>query len=239
MKITPLEIRQKSFEKKLRGFDKDEVNAFLQSLSQEWERIQDENKELRINLDASKREVEKLREVESSLFKTLKTAEDTGANMIEQANKTAELHLKETQMQADAILNEAKSRAKSLQEQADYQAQKTIDDMENELRELYQIFKSLETHKDDIIAQLRNLSNDSLDKVQKLADKATALDIEKFKKRRSSSVEEKSTPEQPEKQNPVDTEPLEEKKKRKEKDKEKKKEAVEGKTTASFFDEIG
>ena len=95
MRVTPLEIRQKSFEKHFRGFDTEEVNAFLLTLSQEWERIQDENKELRIKMDASEREVSKLREVESSLYKTLKTAEDTGANVVEQARKTAELHLKE------------------------------------------------------------------------------------------------------------------------------------------------
>ncbi|MFM8349305.1 MAG: DivIVA domain-containing protein, partial [Bacteroidota bacterium] len=28
MKITPLDIRQKTFEKNLRGYDKDEVSAF-------------------------------------------------------------------------------------------------------------------------------------------------------------------------------------------------------------------
>ena len=47
MKITPLEIRQKTFERTLRGYDKDEVNAFLLSLSQEWERNSDEIKELK------------------------------------------------------------------------------------------------------------------------------------------------------------------------------------------------
>ena len=103
MKITPLEIRQKTFEKKLRGYDKDEVNAFLLTLSQEWERMIDISKELKIKLETAEREVQKLREVESSLFKTLKTAEDTGANMIEQENKTAELHMRETQMNEDAI----------------------------------------------------------------------------------------------------------------------------------------
>ena len=71
MKITPIEIRQKQFEKKLRGYDKDEVNAFLLSLSQEWEKVMDELKELKIKLEASQKEVDKLREVESSLFKTL------------------------------------------------------------------------------------------------------------------------------------------------------------------------
>ena len=44
MKITPLEIRQKTFEKVFRGYEKDEVNAYLQSLSMEWERMLDENK---------------------------------------------------------------------------------------------------------------------------------------------------------------------------------------------------
>jgi len=87
MKVTPLEIRQKTFEKVFRGYDKDEVHAYLQSLSQEWERLIGENKELTIKLESAENEIKKLREVESSLYKTLKTAEDTGASMIEQANK--------------------------------------------------------------------------------------------------------------------------------------------------------
>ena len=60
MRITPLDIRQKTFEKNFRGYEKDEVNAFLLSLSQEWERIVDENKELRIKLESTEREVTKL-----------------------------------------------------------------------------------------------------------------------------------------------------------------------------------
>jgi cell division initiation protein len=115
MKITPIEIRQQNFEKKLRGYDKDEVTAFLISLSNEWERLLDGKKELRIKLDQSEKEVQKLREVESSLFKTLKTAEDTGANMVDQANKAAKLHLKETQMNAEAMMKSQKWKpAKSL-----------------------------------------------------------------------------------------------------------------------------
>jgi cell division initiation protein len=69
MRITPIEIRQKEFEKKLRGYDKDDVNAFLKTLSSEWERIVDENKEMKIKLEQSEKEVMKLREVESSLFR--------------------------------------------------------------------------------------------------------------------------------------------------------------------------
>ena len=46
MKITPLDIRQKTFERAFRGVDKDEVDAFLLTLSQQWERMTDENREV-------------------------------------------------------------------------------------------------------------------------------------------------------------------------------------------------
>ncbi|MEX1241708.1 MAG: DivIVA domain-containing protein, partial [Cyclobacteriaceae bacterium] len=106
MRITPLEIRQKTFEKNFRGYEKEEVHAFLMTLSQEWERVVDENKELRFKYESLEREIQKLREVETSLYKTLKTAEDTGASVIDQARKAAELHLRESQLKAEQMMNE-------------------------------------------------------------------------------------------------------------------------------------
>lgn len=167
MKITPLEIRQKNFEKKLRGYDKDEVNAFLLSLSNEWERVLDENKELRIKLDQAQKEVQKLREVESSLFKTLKTAEDTGANLIDQANKAAELHLKESQMKAEGLMGEAKSRAKGIIEKAESEARQLIEEMQDAVKDLEHNFRSLENHRENVLSDLKNLSEDIRERISR------------------------------------------------------------------------
>ena len=190
MKITPLEIRQKTFEKKLRGYDKDEVNAFLLSLSREWEQVQDEIKELKINYQNSVNEVKQLREVESSLYKTLKTAEDTGANLIDQANKTAELHLRETQMNADGLLNEAKSKARSTIEDADMRARQIVDKMEGDMQELSMEFRGLENLRDLIIAELRNLSNDTLKRIDKLETNAKKVDLSKKPVPRPEEIQE-------------------------------------------------
>ena len=170
MNITPLEIRQKEFEKGFRGYDKDEVSAFLNSLSVEWERLYDQNKELKYKLEASENEVKKLREVENSLFKTLKTAEDTGANMVEQATKTAELHMKETEMRADGLMSEAKSRARSIIEEAENRASIIIDDMEDEIRQLEQVFRSMNAKKDALMSELKLLAEDILNKLQRHQD---------------------------------------------------------------------
>ncbi len=178
MKITPLEIRQKTFEKVFRGLDKDEVNAFLITLSQEWEKLLDENKELKIKLEASEREVEKLREVENSLFKTLKTAEDTGANMIDQATRTAELHMKETQIKSEAMINDAKSKAKDMIEEAEVRAKNIVDDMEDRARSLAQVYRTLENARDDLISDIKSFANDALEKVDRVKAHIKEVDIE-------------------------------------------------------------
>jgi cell division initiation protein len=198
MKITPLEIRQKTFEKKLRGYDKDEVSAFLLSLSQEWEQVQDELKELKIRQQNAEKEIKQLREVENSLFKTLKTAEDTGANMIDQATKTAELHLRETQMNADALLNEAKAKARATIEDSETRARHVLDKMEGELKVLSMEYRGLENLRDIIIAELRNISNDTLQRVEKMAAKAKKVDLSHKEYYTDKNIKENETAPVPE-----------------------------------------
>lgn len=180
MKITPLEIRQKAFEKNFRGYNQDEVNGFLQTLSQEWERIYDENKELRIKLDATEREVLKLREVESSLYKTLKTAEDTGANVIEQARQAAELNMRESQLKADAILNEAKVKARNVIEESESRSKNTLVEMEERLKTLVENYKKLESTRDDLLQDLKRISQDTIERVERIRNATKNFDADKY-----------------------------------------------------------
>ena len=180
MKITPLEIRQKAFGKNLRGYNQDEVNGFLQILSQEWERIYDENKELRIKLESTEREVMKLREVESSLYKTLKTAEDTGANVIEQARQSAELHMRESQLKADAILNEAKVKARNVIEESEARSKNTLVEMEERLKTLVENYKKLESTRDDLLQDLKRISQDAIERVERIKSATRNFDADKY-----------------------------------------------------------
>ena len=168
MKITPLEIRQKTFEKNLRGYDKDEVHAFLATMSQEWEKMLDELKENRMRLDAAEREVSRLREVESTLFKTLKTAEDTGNNLVEQATKAAELQLREAQLQSDGMLYEARTKAKEIIEEAETRSQQVLDDLETKMKEVMQEYRGLMIQKDNLAADLMRMASELHDRAEKV-----------------------------------------------------------------------
>lgn len=183
MKVTPLEIRKKSFEKVFRGYDKDEVSAFLVSLSQAWEKVLDKNKELTFKLESAEKEILKLREIENSLFKTLKTAEDTGASMIEQANKTAELHMKETQMKADALMNESESKAKAMLEEAENSSREIIDDMQDEVKRIQDSYRKLQHQRDSMLRDIKNIADGFLEQVTQAREEKKPLNVEESVKR--------------------------------------------------------
>ncbi|MFM8346416.1 MAG: DivIVA domain-containing protein [Bacteroidota bacterium] len=230
MKITPLDIRQKTFEKNLRGYDKDEVSAFLVSLSQEWERIIDELKEAKIRLETSEREVSKLREVETTLFKTLKTAEDTGASLIEQASKTAELQLKESQIQADGILFEAKTKAKALVEEAESRSQEMLQGLDSRLKELIQEYRSMQSHRDHLASDLLRMAGELSERAERLKKVNDGFNPDQLlnqPKRESAPATQKAVQEIPPQEK---TKPVEDKKPNPDPQPEKKE--------GSFFDTI-
>ncbi|MBT9391684.1 DivIVA domain-containing protein [Hymenobacter sp. NST-14] len=167
MKITALDIRQKTFEKAFRGLDKDEVQAFLQTLSQQWERMGDENRELRLKLEHATQDVSKMREVETSLYRTLKTAEDTGNSITEQAQRDADLRIREAQLQAEHLLAAARQKARTVVDDAYQQAERTVAEMKKEVSGLGQECQRLENLLDGLTRDLHHLASDALDKVEK------------------------------------------------------------------------
>jgi len=158
MKITPVEIRQKTFTKKtLGGVDKEEVAAYLDSLSALWEKTLEENKELRIRLESSEKEASKLREVENSLFRTLKTAEETSVALTEQAAREAELMIKEAQWKAKTTIEEAEE-----------EARRTFKTLQQEIKDLELEYKNIEHLRDNTLNELRNLAKDITDKIDRV-----------------------------------------------------------------------
>jgi cell division initiation protein len=196
MKITPIEIRQKSFEKVFRGYDKEEVDGFLLSLSQEWERIIDENKEYRIKLEMAEKEVKKLREVETSLYRTLKTAEDTGTHLIEQANKSAEMQMREAQVKADSLLREARSKAQYMVQEADNKAKQALQETISELKAMEKDVRIIENQKDNLITELRSIVTDISEKVNRIEAKSSRISFDSKVNEVKTFLEQRSEPPQ-------------------------------------------
>lgn len=165
MNITSKEISQKSFEKNFRGYDKDEVSAYLGVLAEEWDKLQGEKKDLERTLETSQREAKKLKDVEESLFRTLKTAEDTGASIIEEASIAASEIMADAHHNADSMVNEAKRKSQHLIETAEVKAKQIMEELKENVKSLVDSYEKLIRERELIIKNMKRLSEDLDDKI--------------------------------------------------------------------------
>ena len=172
MKITPIEIRQHTFEKKgFGGYRPDEVDAFLASLSQEWERVTSEGKMLKMQLELAEKELGKFKDIEMTLFKTLKTADDTSTQITDQANKAAEKYLGESKQKADEILADARKRSTLMVQDAENQARFIKENILNDLKAMEHDFKAMEKYKEGLVKQIRTLAGNAIESVDRFEKK--------------------------------------------------------------------
>lgn len=116
MRITPLDIQQKQFPMKLRGFDVEEVYAFLEVIREDMEDLLRENANLRENIQRMDSQIKGYRDMETALRDTLLTAQQLGEDFKLNARKEAELVLKEAEIRAEAILKEAQEKVIKIHE---------------------------------------------------------------------------------------------------------------------------
>lgn len=171
MKITPIEIRQHTFQRVLRGYDVEEVGAFLSSLSNEWERVLNENKMLKMQLEIAEKDLNKLREVELTMFRMLKTAEDTSAQMTEQAKVAAEQYIEDARQKGEDLVNDARKKANMLVVDAENQSKYVREEILGEFKSHERDFKAMEKYRDNLIVQLKTLANNTVDSIERFEKK--------------------------------------------------------------------
>ncbi|MEM7659856.1 MAG: DivIVA domain-containing protein [Bacteroidota bacterium] len=113
--ITPLEIRQQTFRKVMRGYDREEVHAFLLALSKEWEMQLANERQQKEQLQKITASYETLKEVEDMLHKTLMQAEQSARDTLENARQKAELRLRESELKAKEIVRKGMADRNHLQ----------------------------------------------------------------------------------------------------------------------------
>ena len=93
MRITPLDVRKQEFKRGMRGFDCDEVRAFLTTLADEYEAVLVDNKQLRERVLEQDEKLAEYRNLEQTLRDTLMTAERVSQEARDNARKEGELLL--------------------------------------------------------------------------------------------------------------------------------------------------
>lgn len=124
MRITPLDIRNHAFPRRLSGYDREEVDSFLRMVAEDYEALVREAEQLRKKNTQLQTRVDGLAANEAVLQETLTTAQKLSEDLKRTAAKEAEVLLSEAEIKAEKILDAAHRRAAKLAE--DIREMKTL-----------------------------------------------------------------------------------------------------------------
>ena len=162
MALTPLEIHNKEFPTRMRGYDPDEVNEFLDQIIRDYELLIRDNKELKDNLEIVNKKLVNYEEMQDSLNKSILVAQDAAdrlkvntdkeievlkleaTNFVDTTKQDAESYAaevrKEAEQYADSVRKEADDNADRLLQDAVLKARK-IEDETEALRKQSRVFR--------------------------------------------------------------------------------------------------
>ena len=109
MRISPVDIRQQQFSKRMRGFDRGEVEAFLEDVAEDLESVLKENALLKEQLSTMEDRTRSLAEREKTLQETLITTHRLAEEMKAASKREAQLVLREAELSAEKIMEEARA----------------------------------------------------------------------------------------------------------------------------------
>ena len=116
MNITPIDIQQQKFKTRIRGFDVREVDAFLEQVANVFESLKRNHKDMQEEVRRLEIEIQGYRKREETFKRALLNSQKVLDQMKDNARKSAELIIAESEVKAEKILNNAHNRLAQLHE---------------------------------------------------------------------------------------------------------------------------
>lgn len=146
MKLSPLDIRKQEFSRAMRGYDVDEVRAFLGTIAGQMDDLIEEQEQSRVALEDHKGKMGHLEEVQEALKATLNMARKNAEETRQSALKKAEMVIHEAHLRGEEVVKKA----------------------ERELDKLRAEITHLEVRRDQILAKIRSVLSAELEMLESL-----------------------------------------------------------------------
>lgn len=105
--LTPVDIQNKTFEVKFRGYSSQEVDDFLDLLVKDYEELYQDNIALKDRVSVLANAVEQYKKMEDTLQNSIILAQTTGENIKKTATEKANNIVHEAELKAQSIVREA------------------------------------------------------------------------------------------------------------------------------------
>lgn len=117
--LTPMDIHNKEFKRGFRGYSEEDVDAFMESIAADYEKVYREYCELKEKCDKLQDKLAQYEKMESTMNSTLMLAQQTAENVKVTARKEAELILQEASNKKKQMLTETTMNLQTSQQELD------------------------------------------------------------------------------------------------------------------------
>lgn len=171
MKLSALEIKQQEFEKTFRGYDTNEVHAFLNIVATEWENMVSHNRSLTQEIKHLKDKLSHFERIQEGMHETLQIAKQSADKEVKAANAEARTRIQKAEHEAENIVSKARA----------------------ERQEIRQSVLRMLERREEIINGIRSyleLANDSLKKFSSDAKHLQSFEADEKMMQKNESVHE-------------------------------------------------
>ena len=145
MPITSLEIKDKTFGTRFRGFNPEEVDEFLDIVVRDYEELVRSNHDKDLHIKSLEERLSYFDEMKDSLSQSVLIAQDTAERVKQAANERSNNIIQQAEQNAQRLLEEAKYKANEILRQATDNAKKVAvetEELKNKSRVFHQRLKS-------------------------------------------------------------------------------------------------
>ncbi|GAB5051762.1 DivIVA domain-containing protein [Pediococcus ethanolidurans] len=197
MSLDPVDIQNKQFSNKMRGYNPNEVDEFLQQVAIEYRQALDKISALQKEVENAETKLEYFDDMKESLNKSILVAQDAADKVKSSSKREAELTAEEAQKQADGMVQKARVSAEAVIDEQAEKAKKLIL-ATNELRKNARLYRQrVQVLVDSQLQMINGSEWDSIlkeDQNVQVSDLKEAMlrtgTLDKIKESRVNSVDE-------------------------------------------------
>ncbi|WP_119326924.1 DivIVA domain-containing protein [Companilactobacillus musae] len=128
MVLSPVEIQDKEFDSKFRGYDRDQVESFLKQAAQDYNLALQKNAQLEKELKDTSEQLKYFTDMKDALNQSILVAQEAAEKVKTESEKEAQIIVEESQKKARDLLNQSTEKSnRILQDASDRARQVTIE----------------------------------------------------------------------------------------------------------------
>ena len=128
MVLSPVEIQDKEFDSKFRGYDRDQVDSFLKQAAQDYNLALQKNAQLEKELKETSEQLKYFTDMKDALNQSILVAQEAAEKVKNESEQEAQIIVEESQKKARDLLNQSTEKSNQiLQDASDRARQVTIE----------------------------------------------------------------------------------------------------------------